>query len=177
MAAKALEIYPSWYNVGFIGKSDSSTSEPGPLTRAHLSADRPTYRKDCTPNDRPDILPLRVSLKTPSRTALALPPAPGSVAFVAFSLCQFLNLRFFMPAQKSAKPPKTAPDTAAKAVSKTAAKAPAKAAPKKAAAVAEAADAKKVKNVPVKSTAELIKAADELLKKKPARAKAAAAAD
>ena len=80
-----------------------------------------------------------------------------------------------MPAQKSAKPPKTAPDTAAKAVSKTAAKAPAKAAPKKAAAVAEAADAKKVKNVPVKSTAELIKAADELLKKKPARAKAAAA--
>jgi len=81
-----------------------------------------------------------------------------------------------MPAQKSAKPPKTAPDTAAKAVSKTAAKAPAKAAPKKATAVAEAADAKKVKNVPVKSTAELIKAADELLKKKPARAKAAAAA-
>lgn len=81
-----------------------------------------------------------------------------------------------MPAQKSAKPPKTAPDTAAKAVSKTAAKAPAKAAPKKVAAVAEAADAKKVKNVPVKSTAELIKAADELLKKKPARAKAAAAA-
>ena len=81
-----------------------------------------------------------------------------------------------MPAQKSANPPKTAPDTAAKAVSKTAAKAPAKAAPKKAAAVAEAADAKKVKNVPVKSTAELIKAADELLKKKPARAKAAAAA-
>ncbi len=81
-----------------------------------------------------------------------------------------------MPAQKSAKPPKTALDTAAKAVSKTAAKAPAKAAPKKAAAVAEAADAKKVKNVPVKSTAELIKAADELLKKKPARAKAAAAA-
>ena len=81
-----------------------------------------------------------------------------------------------MPAQKSAKPPKTAPDTAAKAVSKIAAKAPAKAAPKKAAAVAEAADAKKVKNVPVKSTAELIKAADELLKKKPARAKAAAAA-
>ena len=80
-----------------------------------------------------------------------------------------------MPAQKSAKPPKTAPDTAAKAVSKTAAKAPAKAAPKKAAAAAEAADAKKVKNVPVKSTAELIKAADELLKKKPARAKAAAA--
>ena len=81
-----------------------------------------------------------------------------------------------MPAQKSAKPPKTAPDTAAKAVSKTAAKAPAKAAPKKAAAVADAADGKKVKNVPVKSTAELIKAADELLKKKPARAKAAAAA-
>ncbi|MBJ2163570.1 RNA polymerase sigma factor RpoD [Acidovorax sp. IB03] len=81
-----------------------------------------------------------------------------------------------MPAQKSAKPPKTAPDTAAKAVSKTAAKAPAKAAPKKAAAAAEAADAKKVNNVSVKSTAELIKAADELLKKKPARAKAAAAA-
>ena len=49
------------YNCPLTGKSDSSTSEPDPLTRAHLSADRPTYRKDCTPNDRPDILPLRVS--------------------------------------------------------------------------------------------------------------------
>ena len=73
-----------------------------------------------------------------------------------------------MPAQKSAKSPKTAPGTAAKAVSQTAAKALAKAAPKKAAAAA-APVAKKVKTVPVKSTAELIKAADELLKKKPAR--------
>ncbi|MBD9404420.1 RNA polymerase sigma factor RpoD [Acidovorax sp. ACV02] len=81
-----------------------------------------------------------------------------------------------MPAQKSAKSPKSAPGTAAKAVSKTAAKAPAKAAPKKAAAAAPAPVAKKVKTVPVKSTAELIKAADELLKKKPARAKAVAAA-
>ena len=78
-----------------------------------------------------------------------------------------------MPAQKSAKSPKSASGTAAKAVSKTAAKAPAKAAPKKAAAAAPAPVAKKVKTVPVKSTAELIKAADELLKKKPARAKAA----
>ncbi|MCT6718535.1 RNA polymerase RpoD-like sigma 70 subunit [Acidovorax sp. 99] len=82
-----------------------------------------------------------------------------------------------MPAQKSAKSPKSASGTAAKAVSKTAAKAPAKAAPKKAAAAAPAPVAKKVKTVPVKSTAELIKAADELLKKKPARAKAVAAAD
>lgn len=81
-----------------------------------------------------------------------------------------------MPAQKSAKPPKSAPGTAAKAVSKTAAKAPAKAAPKKAAAT-PAPVAKKVKTVPVKSSAELIKAADELLKKKPARAKAAATTD
>ena len=81
-----------------------------------------------------------------------------------------------MPAQKSAKSPKSASGTAAKAVSKTAAEAPAKAAPKKAAAAAPAAVAKKVKTVPVKSTAELIKAADELLKKKPARAKAVAAA-
>jgi len=81
-----------------------------------------------------------------------------------------------MPAQKSAKSPKSASGTAAKAVSKTAAKAPAKAAPKKAAAAAPAPVAKKVKTVPVKSTAELIKAADELLKKKPARAKAVAAA-
>ncbi len=76
-----------------------------------------------------------------------------------------------MPAQKSAKSPKSASGTAAKAVSKTAAKAPAKAAPKKAAAAAPAPVAKKVKTV-----AELIKAADELLKKKPARAKAVAAA-
>ncbi|PUA99670.1 RNA polymerase RpoD-like sigma 70 subunit [Acidovorax sp. 107] len=82
-----------------------------------------------------------------------------------------------MPAQKSAKSPKSASGTSAKAVSKTAAKAPAKAAPKKAAAAAPAPVAKKVKTVPVKSTAELIKAADELLKKKPARAKAAAADD
>ena len=78
-----------------------------------------------------------------------------------------------MPAQKSAKPLKSAPGTAAKAVSKTAAKAPAKAAPPKAAAAAPAPAAKKVKIVSVKSSAELIKAADELLKKKPARAAAA----
>ncbi|WP_348707863.1 RNA polymerase sigma factor RpoD [Acidovorax soli] len=79
-----------------------------------------------------------------------------------------------MPAQKSAKPPKSAPGTAAKAVSKTAATAPAQAAPRKAVAAAPAAAAKKVKTVPVKSSAELTKAADELLKKKPARAAAAA---
>ena len=78
-----------------------------------------------------------------------------------------------MPAQKSAKPLKSAPGTAAKAVSKTAAKAPAKAAPPKAAAAAPAPAAKKVKTVSVKSSAELTKAADELLKKKPARAAAA----
>ena len=78
-----------------------------------------------------------------------------------------------MPAQKSAKPLKSAPGTAAKAVSKTAAKAPAKAAPRKAVAAAPAPAAKKVKTVPVKSSAELTKAADELLKKKPARAAAA----
>ncbi|WP_026436317.1 RNA polymerase sigma factor RpoD [Acidovorax sp. JHL-9] len=78
-----------------------------------------------------------------------------------------------MPAQKSAKPPKSAPGTAAKAVSKTAAKAPAPAAPRKAVAAAPAPAAKKVKTVPVKSSAELTKAADELLKKKPARAAAA----
>ena len=77
-----------------------------------------------------------------------------------------------MPAQKSAKPLKSAPGTAAKAISKTAAKAPAKAAPPKAAAAAPAPAAKKVKTVSVKSSAELIKAADELLKKKPARAMA-----
>ncbi|ART59685.1 RNA polymerase sigma factor RpoD [Acidovorax carolinensis] len=78
-----------------------------------------------------------------------------------------------MPAQKSAKPLKSAPGTAAKAVSKTAAKAPAKAAPRKAVAAAPAPAAMKVKTVPVKSSAELTKAADELLKKKPARAAAA----
>ncbi len=79
-----------------------------------------------------------------------------------------------MPAQNSAKLPKSAPGNAAKAVSKTAAKAPAKAAPHKAAAAALAPAAKKeVKSVPVKSSAELTKAADELLKKEPARATAA----
>ncbi|MDH4426258.1 MAG: RNA polymerase sigma factor RpoD [Acidovorax sp.] len=81
-----------------------------------------------------------------------------------------------MPAQKSAKPLKSTPGPAAKAVSTPAAKAPAKAAPKKA-APAPAAAAKKVKTVSVKSSAELTKAADELLKKKPARAKAVAVSD
>ena len=78
-----------------------------------------------------------------------------------------------MPTQKSAKPPKSVPSTAAKAVSNTAAKTPAQAAPTRAATAAAAPAAKKVKTVPVKSSAELTKAADELLKKKPARAAAA----
>ncbi|MDR6216090.1 RNA polymerase sigma factor RpoD [Paracidovorax wautersii] len=82
-----------------------------------------------------------------------------------------------MPAQKSAKSPKSAPGTAAKAAPPTAAKAPAKAAPAKAAAAAKAPAAKKVQNVSLKSQAELKKAADELLKKKPARAKAEPAAE
>ena len=70
-----------------------------------------------------------------------------------------------MPVQKSAKPPKSAPGTAAKPVSKTAAKTvPAK----------KAAAATKAKTVPSpKKTAEP-STADEL-KKKPVRAKAAAA--
>ena len=87
-----------------------------------------------------------------------------------------------MPVQKSAKSPKPASGTAAKAASKaatpvkTAAKAPAKAATAKAADAALQA-ATKVKTVPTpKTTAELTKAADELLKKKPARAPKAAAA-
>ena len=88
-----------------------------------------------------------------------------------------------MPAQKSAKSPKSAPGAAAKADTeatttvKTAAKAPAPAAKTKAAAEPKAAT--KVKTVPSpKTTAELEKAADELLKKKPARAaKAAEAAE
>ena len=76
-----------------------------------------------------------------------------------------------MPAQKSAKSPKSVPVTAAKAVSIPAVKAPVKAVtPKSVPAPA----AKKVQTVSVKSSAELTKAADELLKKKPARAKAAA---
>ena len=79
-----------------------------------------------------------------------------------------------MPAQKSAKPLKSAPGTAAKAVTTPAAKASAKAAAKKPAA-APAKAATKDKRVPVKRSAELSKAADELLKKKPTRAKAAAA--
>lgn len=82
-----------------------------------------------------------------------------------------------MPAQKSAKPLKSAPGAAAKAVSTSAAKAATKAVVQKTAAAAPAPAAKKVKTVPAKSTAELIKAADELLKKKPTRAKAAPAAD
>lgn len=78
-----------------------------------------------------------------------------------------------MPAQKPEKSPKSAAGTAAKAVSKSAVKATAKAV---AAPPAPRAAANTVKTSPVKSSAELIKAADELLKKKPVRAKAAAAA-
>ncbi|EJE50015.1 RNA polymerase sigma factor, sigma-70 family [Acidovorax sp. CF316] len=78
-----------------------------------------------------------------------------------------------MPAQKSAKPSKSAPAPAAKAVSKTAAKAPAKAAASKAAA-APAPAAKKVKPVPVNKSAEKTEAPEELKK---ARAKAAVEAD
>jgi len=81
-----------------------------------------------------------------------------------------------MPAQKSAKSPKST-STAAKAAPQTAAKATAKAAPVKAATPAKAPAAKKVQNVSLKSQAELKKAADELLKKKPARVKAEASAE
>ncbi|HQQ71480.1 MAG TPA: RNA polymerase sigma factor region1.1 domain-containing protein, partial [Alicycliphilus sp.] len=87
-----------------------------------------------------------------------------------------------MPVQKSAKLPKSAPGTAAKAATeaattvKTAAKAPAPAATTKAAAEPKATT--KVNTVPTpKTTAELEKAADELLKKKPARAAKAATAE
>ena len=87
-----------------------------------------------------------------------------------------------MPVQKSAKSPKPASGTAAKASSKaatpvkTAAKAPVKAAAAKAADAAPKA-VTKVKTVSTpKTPAELAKAADELLKKKPARAPKAAAA-
>ncbi len=87
-----------------------------------------------------------------------------------------------MPVQKSAKSPKPASGTAAKASSKaatpvkTAAKAPVKAAAAKAADAAPKA-VTKVKTVSTpKTPAELAKAADELLKKKPARAPKATAA-
>ncbi|NMM78292.1 RNA polymerase sigma factor RpoD [Acidovorax sp. SRB_14] len=80
-----------------------------------------------------------------------------------------------MPAQKSAKLPKSVPGTAAKTSPATAKKSPAKAAAAKAVAP-DTPVTKKVKTVPVKSSAELTKAADELLKKS-ARAKPARAAD
>ncbi|MDA8447577.1 RNA polymerase sigma factor RpoD [Paracidovorax valerianellae] len=76
-----------------------------------------------------------------------------------------------MPAQKSAKSPKSAPGTAAKAASKPAAKAAATE-PKKALAAAAPA-AKKVNTVPVNKSSDKAEASEEL--KKPARAKAAAA--
>ncbi len=87
-----------------------------------------------------------------------------------------------MTAQKSAKSPKPASGSSAKAATeaattvKTAAKSPAPAA--KTMAAAEPKAATKVKTVPSpKTTAELEKAADELLKNKPARAAKAVAAD
>ena len=78
-----------------------------------------------------------------------------------------------MPAQKSAKPSKSAPVTAAQAVSKTAAKVPAKATASKTVA-APAPVAKKVKTVPLNKSAEKTEAPEELKK---ARAKAAVDAD
>lgn len=84
-----------------------------------------------------------------------------------------------MPAQKSAKSPKSASGSAAKAAPnaattvKTAAKAPAKAATAKAAAAAPQAATKAKTVTTPRTAAELKKAADELLKKKPVRAKAA----
>lgn len=89
-----------------------------------------------------------------------------------------------MPAQKSAKSPKSASGSTAKAapkaastVKKPAAKASATASSAKTAA-APAKAVTKAKTVPsTKSTAELKKAADELLKKKPARAAKAADAE
>ena len=78
-----------------------------------------------------------------------------------------------MPAQKSAKLPKSAAGTATKTAPAIAKKPPAPAA----APAATPPVVKKVKTVSPKTSAELIKAADELLKKKPARAKAVKAAD
>ncbi len=78
-----------------------------------------------------------------------------------------------MPAQNSAKLPKSAAGTAAKTAPAIAKKPPAPAA----APAATSPVVKKVKTVSPKSSAELIKAADELLKKKPTRAKAVKAAD
>ena len=87
-----------------------------------------------------------------------------------------------MPAQKSAKSPKPASGSSAKVATeaattmKTTAKAPAPAV--KPTAAAEPKAATKVKTVPSpKTTAELEKTADELLKKKPARAANASSAD
>ncbi|WP_027996592.1 RNA polymerase sigma factor RpoD [Simplicispira psychrophila] len=81
-----------------------------------------------------------------------------------------------MPTQKSAKQPKSTPGTAAPAAPATAKKppAPAAAAP---AVTPVLPVVKKVKTVSPKTSAELIKAADELLKKKPARAKIVKATD
>ncbi len=47
------------YNVtAHSGKCDSSTSEPGQLMTLDVTTGQP-HRKDCTPNVRPPILPLR----------------------------------------------------------------------------------------------------------------------
>ena len=81
-----------------------------------------------------------------------------------------------MPAQKSAKPPKSTPGTAAKAASATAKKPPAKAAaPAKKSAAAPAPVVKKAKTVPVTKPAAKTTAVEEKIKTP--RAKAAASAD
>jgi RNA polymerase primary sigma factor len=81
-----------------------------------------------------------------------------------------------MPAQKSAKPPKSTPGTAAKAASATAKKPPAKAAaPAKKSAPAPAPVVKKAKTVPVTKPAAKTTAVEEKIKTP--RAKAAASAD
>ena len=103
----------------------------------------------------------------------------GGTARVFFVCVSILTLRSLMPAQKPEKPSKAAaspaeatPTPVKKAASRAAAKSGAAG---KAAAEAAPAAAKKATNVSTpKTAAELKKAADELLKKKPARAAKAA---
>eukprot|EP00825_Cyclidium_porcatum_P030682 TRINITY_DN32472_c0_g1_i1.p3 TRINITY_DN32472_c0_g1~~TRINITY_DN32472_c0_g1_i1.p3 ORF type:complete len:110 (+),score=8.54 TRINITY_DN32472_c0_g1_i1:188-517(+) len=49
----------------YMGSTRATAAPPSraTVTNAHLCADGPTYRKDCTPNVRPDILPLRFALQ------------------------------------------------------------------------------------------------------------------
>ncbi len=101
---------------GIIRFASARATATPPAPTAHLGShhgNRSPPRKDCTPNVRPHILPIRPCLFSPRAPVLPW-------RFSAFG-CSFVEV-FFMPAQKSVPPAKPTPKTAAKTAVKAVAK-------------------------------------------------------